>query len=106
MNCKLTTGVRQLHPISVKAPWYMNGIDFIGPVSPEAEDGSNYIFIFVRIEIFIILIDHKKSYGIGDQNFQWGPLFWIKMVWGDQNKKLVLRTKISETKIPVTGLSI
>ena len=45
MNCKLhvTTGVPQLHPISVKAPWYMIGIDFIGPVSPEAEDGSKYI---------------------------------------------------------------
>eukprot|EP00731_Ephydatia_muelleri_P014878 Em0008g598a len=31
MNRKLTTGVPQLHPISVKAPWYMIGIDFIGP---------------------------------------------------------------------------
>ena len=27
----------------VKAPWYMIGIDYIGPVSPEAEDGSKYI---------------------------------------------------------------
>ena len=43
MNHKLTTGVPQLHPISVKAPWYMIGIDFIGPVSPEAEDDSKYI---------------------------------------------------------------
>ena len=43
MNRKLTTGVPQLHPISVKAPWYMIGIDFIGPVSPEAEGGSKYI---------------------------------------------------------------
>ena len=43
MNRKLITGVPQLHPISVKAPWYMIGIDFIGPVSPEAEDGSKYI---------------------------------------------------------------
>eukprot|EP00731_Ephydatia_muelleri_P000051 Em0001g51a len=32
MNRKLTTGVPQLHPISVKAPWYMIGIDFIGPI--------------------------------------------------------------------------
>ena len=43
MNCKLTTGVPQLHPISVKARWYMIGIDFIGAVSPEAEDGRKYI---------------------------------------------------------------
>ncbi|KAL5517510.1 hypothetical protein EMCRGX_G003065 [Ephydatia muelleri] len=43
MNRKLTTGVPQLYPISVYAPWYMIGIDFIGPVSPEAEDGSKYI---------------------------------------------------------------
>ena len=44
MNRKLTTGVPQLYPISVKAPWYMLSIDFIGPVSPEAEDGNKYIF--------------------------------------------------------------
>eukprot|EP00731_Ephydatia_muelleri_P007571 Em0003g1819a len=35
MNRKLTTGVPQLHPISVKAPWYMIGIDFIGPHSAD-----------------------------------------------------------------------
>ena len=43
MNQKLTTGVPQLHPIPVKSPWYMVGIDFIGPVSPEADDGSRFI---------------------------------------------------------------
>ena len=31
------------HPIAVKAPWYMVGIDFIGPLSPASEDGSKYI---------------------------------------------------------------
>ena len=43
MNRKLTTGVPELHPILVKAPWYMVGIDFIGPLSPVAKDGSRYI---------------------------------------------------------------
>eukprot|EP00731_Ephydatia_muelleri_P029866 Em0021g389a len=43
MNRKLTTGVPELHPIPVKAPWYMVGIDFIGPLSPVAKDGSRYI---------------------------------------------------------------
>jgi len=43
MNRKLTSGVPQLNPIPVKAPWYQIGIDFIGPLSPPAEDGSRYI---------------------------------------------------------------
>ncbi|KAL5509715.1 hypothetical protein EMCRGX_G005133 [Ephydatia muelleri] len=43
MNRKLTCGVPKLHPIPVKSPWYMIGIDFIGPVSPPGEDGSKYI---------------------------------------------------------------
>ena len=43
MNRKLTTGVPALNPVPVKAPWYMIGIDFVGPLSPEAEDGSSYI---------------------------------------------------------------
>ena len=30
MNRKMTTGAPQLHPISVKAPWHMIGIDFVG----------------------------------------------------------------------------
>ena len=45
MNRKLTTGVSELHPIPVKAAWYMVGIDFIGLLSPVAKDGSCYIFI-------------------------------------------------------------
>ena len=43
MNRKLTTGVPELHPIPVKAPWYMVGIDFIGPLSSVAKDGSQCI---------------------------------------------------------------
>ena len=43
MNRKMTTGAPQLHPISVKAPWHMIGIDFVGPLSPTADDGSCYI---------------------------------------------------------------
>ena len=43
MNRKLTTGTPSLHPISVKTTWYQIGIDFIGPLSPTADDGSKYI---------------------------------------------------------------
>ena len=43
MNRKLTSGVPELHPIPVKSPWHMIGIDFIGPLSPQADDGSHYI---------------------------------------------------------------
>ena len=43
MNRKMTTGAPQLHPVSVKEPWYMVGIDFVGPLSPQAEDGSRFI---------------------------------------------------------------
>ena len=43
MNRKLTSGVPELHPIPVKSPWRMIGIDFIGPLSREADDGSCYI---------------------------------------------------------------
>ena len=43
MNRKLTTGVPELHPIPVKAPWFMVGIDIIVPLSPVAKDGSCYI---------------------------------------------------------------
>ncbi|KAL5500795.1 hypothetical protein EMCRGX_G012400 [Ephydatia muelleri] len=43
MNRKLTCGMPELHPIPVKSPWYMIGIDFIGPISPPGEDGSQYI---------------------------------------------------------------
>ena len=40
---KTTTGTPALNPIPVKAPWHMIGIDFIGPISPTADDGSRYI---------------------------------------------------------------
>lgn len=43
MNRKLTTGVPALNPVPVRAPWYMIGIDFVGPLSPEADDGNSYI---------------------------------------------------------------
>ena len=43
MNKKLTTGTPQLNPISVKSPWYMVAIDYVGPLSPVADDGSRYI---------------------------------------------------------------
>ena len=43
MNRKLTTGVPELHPIAVKSPWYQIGIDFVGPLTPPASDGSQYI---------------------------------------------------------------
>lgn len=43
MNRKITTGTPHLHPIPVKSPWYQVGIDFVGPISPTADDGSVYI---------------------------------------------------------------
>ena len=43
MNRKMTTGVPELHPIAVKSPWHQLGIDFVGPLTPPAEDGSRYI---------------------------------------------------------------
>ena len=43
MNRKLTTGVPALNSVPDKAPWYMTRIDFVGPLSPEAEDGRSYI---------------------------------------------------------------
>ena len=43
MNWKLTTGTPELHPISAKSPWYQIGIDFVGPLSSESDDGSRYI---------------------------------------------------------------
>ena len=45
MNRQLTSGIPELHPIAVKAPWYMIGMDFIGPLTPRAKDGSRYILI-------------------------------------------------------------
>ena len=43
MNQKMTTGAPELHPISMKQPRYMVGIDFVSPLSPQANDGSRYI---------------------------------------------------------------
>ncbi len=43
MNRKLTTGKPELHPIGVKSPWFQIGIDYIGPISPPASDGSRFI---------------------------------------------------------------
>ena len=43
MNRKLTTGTPQLNPIAVKEPWYMIGIDFVGPISPSSKDDYRYI---------------------------------------------------------------
>ncbi len=43
MNRKLTTGVPQLHPITIVSSWYCIGMDFIGPLFPTADDGSKYI---------------------------------------------------------------
>ena len=39
----MTTGAPQLHPVSVKSPWYHIGIDFSGPLTPVAQNGSQYI---------------------------------------------------------------
>ena len=39
----MTTGAPQLHPVPVKSPWYHIGIDFIGPLTPVAQDGGQYI---------------------------------------------------------------
>ena len=39
----MTTGAPQLHPVPVKSPWYHIGIDFIGPLTLVAQDGSQYI---------------------------------------------------------------
>jgi len=43
MNRKMTTGTPELHPIPVKSPWHQIGIDFVGPLSSKADDGSRYI---------------------------------------------------------------
>ncbi|XP_047127170.1 uncharacterized protein LOC124808109 [Hydra vulgaris] len=43
MNRKLNCGKPEMHPIKVKAAWYMVGIDFIGPLSPISENGCKCI---------------------------------------------------------------
>lgn len=43
MNRKLTTDIPELHPIPVKSPWHQIGIDFIGPLTPTADDGNKFL---------------------------------------------------------------
>ena len=47
MHCKMTAETPELHPAAVVTPWHHIGIDFIGPNSPVASDGSCYIFYSV-----------------------------------------------------------
>ena len=47
INRKLTSGTPQLNPIPVKSPWYMVGIDIVGPISPPADDSSQYILTII-----------------------------------------------------------
>ena len=42
-NRKVTTTAPELHPVPVKSPFYHIGINFIGPLSLIAEDGSQYV---------------------------------------------------------------
>ena len=42
-NRKIATTAPELHPVPVKSPFYHIGIDFIGPLSPIAEDGAQYV---------------------------------------------------------------
>ena len=43
MNKKANTAKPELHPISVKSPWYQLGINFIGPYSPPSASGNKYV---------------------------------------------------------------
>ena len=43
MNRKLSAARPELHPISVKNPWYHLGIDFVGPICPSSPTGKRYI---------------------------------------------------------------
>lgn len=47
MNRKMTTGAPELHPIPVVSPWYHVGTDLVGPISPTASDGSQYIVTLI-----------------------------------------------------------
>ena len=33
----------ELHPVLVKSPWYHLGIDFVGLLSPQSDEGNRYI---------------------------------------------------------------
>ena len=69
MNHKLTTGKPELHPIPVKSPWYQIGIDFVGPLCPEADDGSHYILTisdyFTKSVEVIPTFDNPMHYKVG-----------------------------------------
>ncbi|KAL5502451.1 hypothetical protein EMCRGX_G009227 [Ephydatia muelleri] len=90
MNRKLTTGVPELHPIPVKAPWYMVGIDFIGPLSSVAKDGSRYILtisdyftkwvevIFMRMGLPRVLLSDNGSEFCNALNDQLSEMLGIK----------------------------
>ena len=39
-NCQITTATPELHPVSVKAPRYHVGIDFVGPIT--SDSGNRY----------------------------------------------------------------
>ena len=59
MNKNLTTGIPELHPIPVNAPWYQNGIDYIG-ASPPANGGSR--FILIVSDFFIKLVEASPTH--------------------------------------------
>lgn len=40
---KLDIARPELHPVPVKSPWYHLGIDFVGPISPQSDEGNRYI---------------------------------------------------------------
>ena len=40
----MTTGAPELHPVTVKEPWYIVGIGFVGPLTPLAKmEGSSFL---------------------------------------------------------------
>eukprot|EP00731_Ephydatia_muelleri_P019603 Em0012g428a len=74
----------------VKAPWYMVGIDFIGPLSPVAKDGSRYILtisdyftkwvevIFMRMGLPRVLLSDNGSEFCNALNDQLSEMLGIK----------------------------
>ena len=43
VNFQLTTTTSELHPVPVQSPWFHDGIDFVGPVTPESVNGNEHI---------------------------------------------------------------
>ena len=64
MNRKLSAARPELHPISVKTPWYHLGIDFVGPISPSSPTGKQYI---------LTISDYCTKWAAPDQLSQGGP---------------------------------